>query len=351
MALSILSPLELAAKYLLTQHVLKPQGLERPDGRALHRYRLGSAGYAALRGEVARWRGHRHFNASSRHLGALFCLFVAEWFKREFKGGPWSWDGPCGAVETSQELFSPRDLVDAGLGYWGHRVTLGSDRSHEYLLSLILQGGIPTAFAAGGTGWLSGFVRDVMRDVENSGSFDQHRALEHAEYRSGQVPESFRKPALVALVSELALQLATLRRTNSGRPASIDLVAWLDATSPDWRENLPIAMEDEAASRLIEGLVRSDAARGGSGNLSADRLLVREATEPGYHFAIRLNLDGAFDVATILPTGVVADLGSRARLFADGVLAERVAVCLAIIESPLDEERERRASNRHPRSR
>ena len=201
-------------------------------------------------------------------------------------------------------------LTTRGLGFWRQTVPRAPDGSRELLYSLVLQGGIPTAFAAAGAGWLSDYVRAVIRDLEDGGALGGALARRHAQHHDGRVPASFRRELLIELVAELALRLTELRR-SAARRTGPDLVAYLDAALPGWRDDLPIAMEDEDACRLIEGLVRQRPEDGGC--VAAERVLVRDGG--GYRFGVQLVLDGRFDPGN-LPDGAAATLESaQPRLF------------------------------------
>lgn len=341
-----LTPFAFTAKQFLAQH-----GVDQPDGRPLYGYRLSDEGFGALRALIGRWRARPQMvDPSSRYLGAVFCLFVAEWFRREFQEGHWTWDGPCGAVGLTKDFPTLHALTENGLGFWRQGLLRGADNSREYLHSLIVQGGIPTAFAARGEGWLSAYVRAVMGDLETGADLSREQALRHARFHDHRVPASFRVAPFVEIVAHLSARLAELRHGARAGAAQSDIVGWLDGSSPGWRESLPIAMADASAARLIEGLVRlrPDAETGGS--VTVERLLLRDPADGGYRVAARLLLDGTLDLTQPLSAEAFADLvgRSRARLFPSGSTAERVTGCLAILEPPAPDAATGRADGRRP---
>ena len=270
-----LSPFAFTAKQFLTQY-----RLDRPDGRPLYNYRLSEDGYTTLRTLIGRWHVRPQMvDPSSRYIGAVFCLFVAEWFRRDFQEGHWSWDGPCGAVGLAKDFSTLHALTATGLDYWRQGLLRGADNSREYLLSLVVQGGIPTAFAARGEGWLSAYVRAVMSDLETSADLSFEQALRHARFHDHRVPVSFRVAAFVEIVAHLSAHLTELRLSARGGAGQSDVVAWLDGFSPGWRESLPIAMADASAARLIEGLVALRPGAETSGSVTVQRLLLRDAID------------------------------------------------------------------------
>lgn len=346
MRLAPLTPIEFTAKQFLTRHEL-----DRPDGRPLYAYRLTDESYSALRILISRWSRQLHFiKITSRPLGAVFSLFVAEWYRREFREGQWTWDGPCAAVGFPKDYQTLHSLTRTGLGYWQQDLLISIDKSQEYLYSLIVQGGIPTAFAARGDGWLSSYVRAVMSDLEAGVDVSPDSALRHAQFHDHRVPASFRVPGFIEIVGQLACHLVELRRRARAAAGQVDIVGWLDGAMPGWREGLPIAMADESAARLIEGLVRLRPDTAGGSPVTVERLLVRGGEGRGYRFAVRLQLDGHLDLAQLLPADAFADLRdrSRARLFPNGAAADHVAGCIAILEPAPSEEGTQRTDPRRP---
>jgi hypothetical protein len=320
------SPIEPAARLWLEHN-----GLLQPDGRPLYRYRLSRDGYESLKERLARWVARFRLDREAPSFAAAFCLFVAEWYKREFHRGQWSWDGPCAAIGLPKDQVLLRNLTDVGLSrYWRLRIIRGPGGSNEFLLSLVLQGGIPTAFAAQERGWLPSYIRQVLGDLEAESRAGEDAALRHAEYHAWRVPESFRQGPLLRLVSDLAFQLATLRAQMAGRPQGVDLVAWLDARRPDWRDELPIEMADSSAKALIEGLVREQRTAAES-SLRVDRF-IKVTSDGGFVFGVRLDLDGEVAVGTVLGDAAHRLDGRRVRMVPAGALADRISGCIAILD-------------------
>lgn len=350
MRLVPLTPIEFTAKQFLAR-LLARHGLDRPDERPLYAYRLSDEAYSALQALVARW-SHRVqlVNPSSRLLGAVFSLFVAEWYRREFREGQWTWDGPCSAVGLPKDYSMLHGLTREGLRYWQQSVLVSTDRSHEYLYSLIVQGGIPTAFAARGDGWLSTYVRAVMSDLEAGIDASLESALRHAQFHDHRVPAAFRVPGFIGIVGQLACHLVDLRGRARAASGQVDVVGWLDGSMPGWRDSLPITMADESAARLIEGLVRLRPDTAAGDPVTVERLLVRDTEGTNYRFAVRLELDGHLDLAQHLPPDAFADVRgrSRARLFPNGIAAEHVTGCMAILEPAPPDEITQRNDPRQP---
>jgi hypothetical protein len=324
-----IASIEVAARLWLEKNKIH-RPIRESEARALYRY-LNAGQYRELRERLSGWISKFPLDCSAPAFAATFCLFVAEWYKREFREGHWSWDGPCAAIGLPKEHSLLRELTETGLcRYWRQPIIRGDDGTNEYLLSLILQGGIPTGFAANERGWLLGYVRSVLRDVEADGQLNADCALRHAVHHGWRVPETFRKSPLLRLVAELALQLAVLRAHTANRPAGMDLVAWLDGHRPGWRDELPIEMEDGSAKVLIEGLVRENAGSN-HGALRVERVLLPDIGGER-RLGLRMVLDGDADPRILCPEISLPHGATRVRLMSSGALAERLHGCIALLE-------------------
>jgi hypothetical protein len=321
-----------AASITCLAKIIGARELSKPDGRRLYQYRVTDQEYRRIKEMLVECLEVYQPDVSSREFCALICLYVSEWFKREFSGGMWSWDPPLNAVGLTQADIEPRKLTPRGLDFWGQKVMRRGDGDRMFLNTLIVQGGLPMALAAKQSGWLSSFVALVIRDLENGSDRSSTAALRHAEFHSFRVPEAFRKLPLLQLVAELAVRIVELRQAvpaNSG----IDTVVCLDATMPGWRDSLPVVLEDETARRLIEGLIRTKAEPPAT-TILAERCIVK-AGDGTLSFGLRLRLDGFLDVSRLPNASETLLEGfSRARLMPSGPIAERMQGCLAILDRP-----------------
>src|SRR5687767_5649815 len=111
--------------------------LTAPDRRPLYGYRVDEREYSQLQAVLG------GVPALSPEHCALFCMYIAEWWRRNYDGGPWNWSRPLeligfdGARYT--ELYEP---VQRGLSYW--RRPLVTERGVRlFLVTLCREGGLP----------------------------------------------------------------------------------------------------------------------------------------------------------------------------------------------------------------
>jgi hypothetical protein len=80
---------------------------------------------------------------------------------------------------------------------------------------------------------------------------------------------------MTSVSADLALAVVGLRRTAEagGAVAGLPPSVWLDLNCPDWRDSLPVVVDGASGRRLIDGLMKAMAIKGGSGAVRASRLL------------------------------------------------------------------------------
>lgn len=258
--------------------------------------------------------GLRPQNTPGEYLSAMFCLFASEWLRRNYSGGPWSWDPVYEALGHSQEDANPRELVRKGLRYWGRKVLNHPDR-RLFLVSVVLEGGLPLQVIRTGKGRFAAYLKRVLWEVsryEARASVAPEIAASHA----GMIPSRFRHQVLYALAGDLVCSVLACRDML---PPREDPIVWLDSHRPDWRSTFPLPVDDADARALLSGLIRESAsisAKGTKLNALVERVL--EGDGERYAFKVAFLLSGELD-AGALPDAIRSDLGDarRARLFAD----------------------------------
>lgn len=94
--------------------------IDIPDGRPICAYRGTAEEFRSI-GEAVRSRCTGATRATRLPIGAsaLFCLYAAEWWRRNHEGGPWRWE----EILTSSgldhlPLLELYEVVQHGLKYW-----------------------------------------------------------------------------------------------------------------------------------------------------------------------------------------------------------------------------------------
>lgn len=244
-----------------------------PDGRELYRYRIPDERYARLR-EFLRRELRGGLARADREVCALFCVFAAEWWRREHVRGPWTWDGIKEAVGVGSDPYTVlAKAVDMGLRVLGRPLLTSAGGERERLLTVACEGGLPLRRLQVEGARLPVYFRDVLEDLEALGMSGQEdgAALEDVAARYDyRLPPSLRRGIVHRLVGELVGRAWSLRRALSS--GVTNPVAVLDKEIPEWREHLPLVVSDDSAEALLRGLM-TDVARVASGRGTRLRVL------------------------------------------------------------------------------
>lgn len=296
---------------------VRGRGLQAPDGRPIYQYNLSDAEIVDLK-DVLTSAFRTHFDANSGALGAALCFWVAHWYQRLYRGGQHGWKTPLDEVGAVLEHSQIRNLIAGGLSYL-QRPIRRINGEHQYLGTVMMEGGFPSRMFTAEAHWLNRYMEAVVLATSQAEpSLDA--ACGHAEFYQYVVPPTFRAVHFVELVADLSYQIAKLRRRLVEAGITAGAIEWLDKTDPEWRGRLPIKSDEEAEKRLLEGLVQART-RDASMPVGCRRILLRDASGE-WRFGVRLQIDGDLRDRDLPPqTKEMLRSYNRARLIASGELA------------------------------
>ena len=243
---------------------LASRDLQYADRRALHQYRLSDAEFADLEQLLRKWLGllQDRFGLSAlpqlSGFSALFVLFAAEWWRRRFDGGHWSWDPILNAIGADPDDWSQgqrSECVRYGLQDWG--LEPRSTGGLRFLGSIAVQGGLPLRLLAEDRGGIGHLLGQVLRQAGGAG-VTQSDLLTWIESLHTMLPKSYRQAAIFALLADTAWTVLRLKE-EGGLTPGVDAIATLDANVPAWRDRFPLRVDDGHARGLIERLVKDAA--------------------------------------------------------------------------------------------
>jgi hypothetical protein len=303
-------------------------GLDAPDGRPLHRYRLDADGYNQLTG-LLRQRFARLTNGN-RSDTALLVLWASAWFRHGYGGGIRRYRELGAAIGATLEEREWPPLIEHGLKWWKRPVVKRASGRH-WLLTIAVEGGFPVRVLQAGEGWLSRYLNEVvgrLLGITDDPSSDDAFAM--ADAAKEALRDTYRQEAFIALAADLALAIVKLRRIAEAAAPNLAPSAVLDQVHPDWRDELPIAADTDAARALVDGMLAAKKiARGLSGGAGCVRLLRRGVK--GWSAGLRLSLGG--ELKTDALAGLAAP-GIRLGVHPYGVLARTLGEELAFLDPP-----------------
>ena len=244
---------------------LATRGVVRPTGEPLYSYRVAKDEFFDLQSGLRTYI----FEESKRHrLGeiakgeswfpALFVLYSAEWWRREYDGSGWTWEPIVGSLGAPQDgwTLSRRSLcVEEGLADW--KIRLSDSGGFRYLGSIALQGGLPMKLLAAAQGNIGRVLSRVMQHAASS-NVGENEIEEWVASLATYLPHTYRQTEIYRLLTQVITTVLALKR-NAGLDSAEGAIAKLDATDPEWRNRFPLPIEDEQARGLLEQLVKDAA--------------------------------------------------------------------------------------------
>lgn len=244
---------------------LDARGLRRPTGRPIYSYRVTPEEAGAFRDALRNGLVITEYTPPDLHEAAAFLLFAADWWRRNYDAsqGAYAWQPILDAIGQRPGIPLPliHRYVSKGLMFWLQPLVMigsaGDQQKKGWLASVACQGGIPTRVLSKEGTRIREFLRGVLSDRMR---FDPE-AVSTRQLALGArtlLPQSLQNDVFLELGAGAADAVAALLKH---RPDPADPVSDLDRRLPDWRQTLPMDLDNEASRELLNILVR-DAAEG-----------------------------------------------------------------------------------------
>ncbi len=224
-----------------------------PDGRPLYAYKLRDKDYADLRNQV-----REQFVGGPPDdfvlFPLLFCLFAAEAWRRCHSGGHWAWKtvfDEIGQPVPPQSWIA--EMVEKGLKWWGRNLLTYKDGGRAFLVTIACEGGLPLKLLQQDNSRLARYFRKVLTQWHREKRFGREPGLTIAEENSTILPSSLRRDIVYRLTHDLIGKIIELQEKVAD---ASDPLAELDRIDPNWRQDLPLPLEDATAEVLLKNLVR-----------------------------------------------------------------------------------------------
>lgn len=262
----------------LLLNILENVGLQEADSRPLYLYRIDEEQYARGRSIIGNYAAC--IDPANGPLCAVLAVVTAEWFRREAKSLFLKWS-EVGVIPDGMSPVERGEVVAAGLRWWGLKPRISRHdrgKAREFLLTLALNGGLPSALIVGETAThVRRYFEGMMSyALEADGTLTTAQLMAQAEARAEILPKSYQDETVFELTAELTAELIALRAEIPREQLQANPAAWLDARVPGWRDRLPIHLPEApaACNRLFNALL-SIQPRAKGGGIGVRRLLVR----------------------------------------------------------------------------
>ncbi len=246
--------------------------LSQPTGQPLFTYQLSESEYHHLRTCLKKQKLPTRLHGDSSWCAA-FCLFSAEWYRRQYQGG-WSWSGISSSLEFELDANQRSKVIKTGFKYWQRTVSQYNDERHSFLGSVFREGGLPYGLLASEGGRFQTIFKRILRVFDDAQEFGQSpfqlvsEGLEH-------LPEAFRQETTVDLITNMAELL--LRLTDEYDLQQQEQPAdHLDTQLPNWRDLFPIPLDVDTGSEFLTGLLTSASVQRKDKSKQTKRIICRQ---------------------------------------------------------------------------
>ncbi|KJR98716.1 MAG: hypothetical protein VR65_19575 [Desulfobulbaceae bacterium BRH_c16a] len=224
----------------------------KPDGRPLYAYKCGCADYETLKSIVLSALNTSLWNWPAPSE-ARFCLFAAETWRRCHSGGPWKWE----TVFRELEYYVPEHswlskTVENGLRWWRRPLLKNRVGHREFLVTIACEGGLPLLLLQKENVHLYRYFRQLLTAYHLERKSLSCDARQLAQRLSSIIPQSLRHDIVFSLSGDLIQNIVDLQEQVADAP---DPISALDQKVGDWRNLLPLPLEDDTIERLLRNLV------------------------------------------------------------------------------------------------
>ncbi|KTF11892.1 hypothetical protein ATS74_06830 [Pseudoalteromonas sp. H103] len=187
---------------------------------------------------------------------ACFCLFGAEWYRREYKSG-WAWLGIFEQLGYELDANHRSTVVIKGLTFWKRPINKHSSDRNDYLGSVYSEGGLPFGLLASEGSRFQTLFKKLLIEFDKAKTFGQS-PIPLIERQLLRMPDAFKEESTVTLLHDMVSNLYGLIDTyeldNKTNPPE-----YLDSMMPKWRISFPIPLDNKTGDIFLSGLLHSAA--------------------------------------------------------------------------------------------
>lgn len=295
----------------IVKEILERNQLEGADGRLLHAYNVTDEEFQRLQ-TLLSLRIDLGQILPSTAQG--FALYASEYIRRNFAGGSISWTPIFNSVDVYEiDQSLARDLIGLGLKGWRRPLRITEGGKHQYLYTLMAEGGLPDALMVD-PGRYQHMILQLVQQVEAEGMLAARAAPAIAARHLGAFPQAFQSEETKRLLADLALALVEIRGWLPEHISDVTLLPWLGEHNPNWMQKLPLRLSSLAIESLIRPVLRAERVNRKTEKALVQRLLRRAESGSGWVGIAKVS-DGSFLPHSFLPN-VSRDL--RLRILLDG---------------------------------
>lgn len=224
------------------------------NGRPLYSYHVTYQEYQQLEQVLQLNKATAFHPVYHNDWATCFCLYVAEYFRREYDGSyGWSWDPIWEKLGYKLTISEYQHLVESGLKKWQRPMRYDA-RGRNFLGSLFAEGGLPWPLVQTDHGF-GVLIRRGLSRYYGAKALGQPLSAILTDYAE-RLPQSFRNIETYRLLEGIIKQLIDLVELYPLQ-SQIDPAAYLDQQAPNWRSNFPLPLDELNARHLINDWLRN----------------------------------------------------------------------------------------------
>ena len=226
---------------------LNNRGLQKPNGIPLYSYKLTTREYIQLSETLSL------HSQQSEDWNACFVLFATEWWRKNPKGGAWSWDPIMNAVNKSPTTVLQRNrIVTSGFQSWKREVQEDS-AGNDYLGTVIIESGLPLKVLTDNH-YLATLITTLYRELGAISGYDsEYLDIVKGIVESHQLPQTLCREQFYKLLIKFVGTLVFFNE-KYGFAGTDSPVETLDKFNPEWRDRFPIRI-DHAGKLFIDQIL------------------------------------------------------------------------------------------------
>ncbi|SEJ66331.1 hypothetical protein SAMN05216201_113100 [Pseudomonas linyingensis] len=239
-------------KAWLSELLLNRELFKGPTGKPLYSYQVSEEEYQSLLTLLKQQLRKLDNPVHATHLGACFCLFVSEQYRRNYNSS-WSWSGAEAGLGITLTPQQHAALTSDGLRYWCRPIRF-RENGRDWLGSLFTEGGLPWPLVQSES---HGFGRAVRRGIKHFYRTEGNRRTTAdlmADFEDG-LPAVFRNLETRRLLAGIVDQLMYLVEQYPLREQQ-DPASYLDQQAPGWMDAFPIPLDESNARTLLNDWLR-----------------------------------------------------------------------------------------------
>jgi hypothetical protein len=201
----------------------------------------------------------------STEFPALFVLYAANWWQRQYDGTGMNWDPIFTSIGiNSSELNSNtrsqmiKKMIKKGFSYWN--LTLNDDIGNlKFIGNIASQGGLPLKLIASDkNGNLNRLLKRTLKEVVGLAFPNKQSIFTIIEAHQYDLARSYRQPLIFDLLAEIIHTFLHLKN-EAKLDGSENPLEKLNQFNASWRDSFPLPMDDQNAKGVLERFVQEGA--------------------------------------------------------------------------------------------